>query len=57
MVKYIQLTTTPFGYPIFFETTGIKVEAISRDEKGHAMVNGISVKEKFNEIIYILQSE
>jgi len=57
MTKYIELTTAVFEYPICFETTGIKVQAVSKDRYGAAVVNGVSVIEKFNDILYMLQSK
>jgi len=52
----IELHTTPFGIPIAFETTGIIVKSTG-DKNAPAVVNGITVKEKYNEIIEMLKNE
>jgi len=52
----IELHITPFGIPIAFETTGIIVKSTG-DKNAPAVVNGISVKEKYNEIIKILKND
>ena len=52
----IELHTTPFGIPIAFETTGIIVKSTG-DRNAPAVVNGISVKEKYNKIIEMLRNE
>ena len=57
MTSFIELTTTPFRYPIFFETTGIVVKATSKERDGPATVNGVPVVEKFNTIVFILQTK
>lgn len=57
MVKIINLTTHPFNYPITFETTGIIVRALSQDTNGPAAVNGVDVKEKYNEIVFMLHGK
>ena len=56
-MSYIELTTTPFGYKVLFETTGLKVVALSKDRNGGAVVNDILVAERFNEIVYMLRDE
>jgi len=57
MAKFIELTTTPFGYKIFLETTGIKVFANSKDRDASAIVNGINVSESYGEVVYLLIQE
>ena len=52
----IELHTTPFGIPIAFETTGIIVKSTG-DKNAPAIINGITVKEKYNEIIEMLKNE
>ena len=52
----IELHITPFGIPIAFETTGIIVKSTG-NKNAPAVVNGISVKEKYNEIIEMLKNE
>jgi len=54
MAKFIELTTTPFGYKIFLETTGIKVFANSKDRDAGAIVNGMNVSESYGEVVYML---
>jgi len=51
----IELTTTPFGYPIAFDTTGIVVKATTKDrDTARAVVNDVPVLENFNEIMFKL---
>lgn len=50
----IQLTLHPYGYPIVFETTGIRVIGTSQNRNDRAIVNDVEVKESFAEITYIL---
>jgi len=52
----IELHITPFGIPIAFETTGIIVKSTG-DRNAPAVVNGISVREKYSEIIEILRNK
>jgi len=52
----IELHITPFGIPIAFETTGIIVKSTG-DRNAPAVVNGISVREKYSEIIEMLKNE
>jgi len=52
--KFIELTTTPFGYKVFIEVTGIKVFANSKDPDTRAIVNGINVAESYTEVVYLL---
>ena len=52
--KFIELTTTPFGYKVFIEVTVIKVFANSKDPDTRAIVNGINVAESYTEVVYLL---
>lgn len=46
----IELHMTPFGIPIAFETTGIIIKSTG-DKDSSAIVNGVSVREKYKDII------
>ena len=54
MTKIIKLTMYPFGHPVAFETTGIKIVCTSQDGTDRAIVNGTTVEESFNEILFLL---
>lgn len=57
MSKIIQLTMRPIGYPIAFDTTGIKIIGISQDTISRAIVNDIEVEEIFDEVVWLAREE
>jgi len=57
MTKIISLTLYPWGYPIAFETTGIKVVGTSQDSDDRAVVNDMAVKESYNAVVFMLRDK
>ena len=47
----------PIGYPIAFDTTGIKIIGISQDTISRAIVNDIEVEEIFDEVVWLAREE
>jgi len=56
MSKIIQLTTKPFNMPIAFEITGITVRALSQDVSTPAEVNGVDVRESYDEVMRLIMT-